>query len=147
MDELEKDGLSYLASIFEDLDTNISFNQHIHDGILLCRIAHILKPEMPLKIDDRKGTFVCGANVQQFLNFCKEMSIPDNFMPVPLDVVNNVALAIKNVLSILFIICRISGLGIWPVSNDVSHIIDLDSFGDLSLMKSKFADFDPKAVK
>ena len=64
MDQLLDDGNAYLASIFDDLDTSIAFNEHIHDGILLCRIAHILNPEMILKIDSRKSTFVCGANVQ-----------------------------------------------------------------------------------
>ncbi|KAH0572416.1 Calponin homology (CH) domain and Ras family domain-containing protein [Spironucleus salmonicida] len=102
--------LEYLKSIFPDVSAP-TFHEAIKSGVVLCNLANLIVSNAVPKVDARDIIFVHGANMQHFIQFCRNQQLPDKFLASPLGIVNGEKNAILDVIELVKILAAQSQLG------------------------------------
>ncbi|KAH0572437.1 Calponin homology (CH) domain-containing protein [Spironucleus salmonicida] len=102
--------LEYLKSIFPDVSAP-TFHEAIKSGVVLCNLANLIVSNAVPKVDARDIIFVHGANMQHFIQFCRNQQLPDKFLASPLSIVNGEKNAILDVIELVKILAAQSQLG------------------------------------
>ena len=66
-----------------------SLQQALHDGVLLCELVNSLQPGTIPRINSAKMPFLIMENINNFLNGCRQMGVPDSELFVTVDLYEN----------------------------------------------------------